>query len=282
LNQTDGCQREAGDHRSGLQFIEPTEGRSTQGATMPGTRLAGKTAIVTGAAANSRGAGMGRTIAEWFGREGAHVVAVDVSPDGQVTADRIRAAGGEALFVQADVTQRSAVEQVVARAVEQYGRVNVLVNVVGGATREPDFLDLTDEAWQRIVDLNLKTVHLCCQLAIPEMIKAGGGSIVHISSTNGLMGCPRLATYSGVKAGLFGFSRVITTRFGPQGVRSNVICPGIMGDGGPDRRQPLGRTAVAADIANAALFLASDEASFVSGQVLAVDGGHTTTYPEVF
>jgi NAD(P)-dependent dehydrogenase (short-subunit alcohol dehydrogenase family) len=85
-----------------------------------------------------------------------------------------------------------------------------------------------------------------------------------------------------MKSGLFGFSRVIATEFGKRGIRSNVICPGIMGDGGPDSRQPLGRTAVAADIANATLFLASDEASFISGQVLAVDGGHTTTYPEIF
>jgi 3-oxoacyl-[acyl-carrier protein] reductase len=96
------------------------------------------------------------------------------------------------------------------------------------------------------------------------------------------MGCPGLAVYSGVKAGLFGFSRVIATRFGPQGIRSNVICPGIMGNGRPDQRQPLGRTARAEDIAYAALFLASDEASFVTAQVLAVDGGHTTTYPEIF
>ena len=139
-----------------------------------------------------------------------------------------------------------------------------------------------DDLWRRIVDFNLKTVHLCCQLVAPAMAQAGGGAIVHIATTNALLGCPGLATYSGVKAGLLGFSRVLAARFGPEGIRSNVVCPGIMGDGGPDRRQPLGRTATPRDIAYAALFLASDEAAFVTGQALAVDGGHTTTYPEIF
>ena len=245
-------------------------------------RLANKTAIVTGGAANSRGAGMGRAIAELFGREGARVVVVDVASDGQVTADRIVAAGGQAAFVQADVTSRPDVERLVSAALQRFGTIDVLVNVVGGSLREKEFLDVDDAWWQRIVDVNLKSVHLTCQLAIPEMVRAGGGSIVHISSTNGLMGCPGLATYSAVKSGLFGFSRVLATRFGPAGVRSNVICPGLMGDGGPDPRQPLGRTARAEDIAHAALFLASDEASFITAQVLAVDGGHTTTYPEIF
>lgn len=249
---------------------------------MVGSRLANKVVIVTGAAAGSRGAGMGRAIAERCGAEGAAVVAVDLSAGAAETAERIHAVGGRALAVRADVTRRADVEQLVKQAVDHFGRVDGLVNVVGGALHEADFLDLDDEQWHQIVDINLKTTHLCCQQAIPAMIQAGGGSIVHISSTNGLMGCPRMATYSGVKAGLFGFSRVIATRFGPQQIRSNVICPGIMGDGSPDLRQPLGRTATAADIANAALFLLSDDASFVTAQVLAVDGGHTTTYPEVF
>jgi NAD(P)-dependent dehydrogenase (short-subunit alcohol dehydrogenase family) len=245
-------------------------------------RLANKTAIVTGGAANSRGAGMGRAIADLFGREGARVVVADVSPDGRITADRIVEAGGQAAFVPADVTSRPDVERLVAAALERFGTIDVLVNVVGGSLREKEFLDVDDAWWQRIVDVNLKSVHLTCQLAIPPMVRAGGGSIVHISSTNALMGCPGLATYSAVKSGLFGFSRVLATRFGPAGVRSNVICPGIMGEGRPDRRQPLGRTARAEDIANAALFLASDEASFITAQVLAVDGGHTTTYPDIF
>jgi 3-oxoacyl-[acyl-carrier protein] reductase len=249
---------------------------------MAGTRLAEKTAIVTGASAVSRGAGMGRTIAELFGQEGAKVVAVDIAPDGQTTADRIRAAGGEAIFVQADVTKRADVSRVVDAALEHFGSLQILINVVGGSLGEKEFLDVDDAYWQRIVEINLKSVHLTCQLSIPRMIEAGSGSIVHISTTNALMGCPGLATYSAVKAGLFGFSRVLATRFGPQGVRSNVICPGIMGDGRPDQRQPLGRTARAADIAYAALYLASDEASFVTSQILAVDGGHTTTYPEIF
>jgi 3-oxoacyl-[acyl-carrier protein] reductase len=249
---------------------------------MAGPRLAGKTAIVTGASAVSRGAGMGRTIAELFGREGAKVVAVDVAPEGETTAEWIRAAGGEAVFVQADVTKRADVSQVVDAAVEHFGSLQILVNVVGGSLREREFMDVDDEWWQRIIEINLKTVHLTCQLGIPRMIEAGGGSIVFIATTNALLGCPGLATYSAAKAGLFGFSRVLATRFGPQGVRSNVVCPGNMGDGGPDQRQPIRRTAQANDIANAALFFASDEASYVTAQVLAVDGGHTTTYPEIF
>jgi len=225
---------------------------------------------------------MGCAIAELFGQESARVVVVDIAPGGQITADRIVASGGESIFVQANLTRRSEVVRVVQTALARFGQINLLVNVVGGSLGEREFLDVSDDLWQEIVDLNLRTTHLCCQLVVPEMTKTGGGSIVHISSTNGLMGCPGLAVYSGVKAGLLGFSRVIATGFGPQGVRSNVICPGIMGSGEPDRRQPLGRTARATDIAYAALFLASDEASFVTGQVLAVDGGHTTTYPAVF
>ena len=114
------------------------------------------------------------------------------------------------------------------------------------------------------------------------MVEGGGGSIVHIASTNALMGCPGLAVYSGVKSGLLGFSRVIATEFGPKGVRSNVVCPGIMGQGRPDPRQPLGRSASAEDIARAVLFFACDDSAQVTAQVLAVDGGHTTTYPEIF
>jgi NAD(P)-dependent dehydrogenase (short-subunit alcohol dehydrogenase family) len=249
---------------------------------MAGTRLADKVAIVTGGSATSRGAGMGRTIAERFGREGAKVTVVDIAADGQLTADRINAAGGEAIFVSADVVKRGDIENIVKTTVDRFGRLDILVNVVGGSFGEKRFLDVTDELYDKIVDLNLRSIYQFCQEAIPTMIAGGGGSIVHISSTNALMGCPGLAVYSAVKSGLFGFSRVITTEFGGRGVRSNVICPGIMGDGKPDARQPLGRTAVATDIANAALFLASDEASFVSGQVLAVDGGHTTTYPDIF
>lgn len=245
-------------------------------------RLTGKVALVTGAGAHTNGAGMGHAIATLFGSEGARVIAVDLSPNGQVTADEICASGGEAIAVQANVLQKSEVARAVDAAVSRFGRLDVLVNVVGGALHERDFLELTEEHWQQIVDVNLKSTHFCCQLSIPEMIKNGGGSIIYISSTNGLMGCPRLATYSGVKSGLFGFSRVIATRFGPQGVRSNVICPGNMGDGGPDDRQPIKRTATASDIAKAALFLASDDAAYITGQVLAVDGGHTTTYPVVF
>src|SRR5262249_33607213 len=210
------------------------------------------------------------------------VVVVDVSPDGAITADRIGEAGGQAHFVQADVTSRPDVERLMQTAIERFGTIDVLVNVVGGSLREKEFLDVDAGWWQRIVEINLKSVHLTCQLAIPHLIRSGGGSLVHISSTNALMGCPGLATYSAVKSGLFGFSRVLATRFGPDGVRSNVICPGLMGSGGPDPRQPLRRAARASDIAYAALFLASDESSFVTAQVLAVDGGHTTTYPEIF
>jgi 3-oxoacyl-[acyl-carrier protein] reductase len=249
---------------------------------MTGARLDGKVAIVTGAAAVSRGAGMGRAISELFGREGARVVAVDMSPAVEETAERIRRAGGDAVAVPADVEQRADVERVVRTVVDRYGRVDVLVNVVGGSIGERSYMDVTDDLFERILRRNLLSTHLCCQVTIPRMVEGGGGSIVHISSTNALMGCPGLAVYSGAKSGLIGFSRVLATEFGPRGVRSNVICPGIMGRGEPDPRQPLGRAASADDIAKATLFFASDDAAFVTAQVLAVDGGHTTTYPDIF
>jgi len=247
-----------------------------------GPRLEHKVAIVTGGAANSRGAGMGRAVSELFGLEGARVVTVDISPDVEVTAERIRQAGGEATAVQADVLQRDEVERVVRTALDRYGKIDVLVNVVGGSIGERRYLDVSDDLFERIVHRNLLSTHLCCQLTIPRMIENGGGSIVCIASTNGLMGCPGLAVYSAVKSGLFGFSRVIAAEFGRQGIRSNVVCPGNMGQGHPDTRQPLGRTATAQDIAQAVLFFASDDSQYITAQVIAVDGGHTTTYPEIF
>src|SRR5262245_25003343 len=130
-------------------------------------RLASKTAIVTGSAANSGGAGIGQAIAELFGREGARVVVADISPDGRLTAERIGAAGGEAIAVQADLTERRDVERLVATVVARFGRIDILVNVAGGALEEEEFLAVDDDLWRRIVDLNLKTVHLCCQLVAP-------------------------------------------------------------------------------------------------------------------
>jgi 3-oxoacyl-[acyl-carrier protein] reductase len=194
----------------------------------------------------------------------------------------VRQAGGEATAIQADLERRADVERVVQTALDRYGRIDVLVNVVGGSIGERGYLEVSDELFERILRRNLLSTHLCCQVAIPRMVDGGGGSIVHISSTNALMGCRGLAVYSGVKSGLLGFSRVIAAEFGPRGVRSNVVCPGIMGEGQPDARQRLGRSASADDIAKAALFFASDDSAHVTGQFLAVDGGFTTTYPEIF
>ena len=231
-------------------------------------RLEGKVAIVTGAAG-----GIGSGFASGLAAHGARIVAADFDEAGaHALAEGLHREGYDCTSVKVDVTSEQSAQAMAAVAFDAYGRIDILVNVVGGSLGEDEFLDVDDHLWRRIVDVNLKTVHLCCQLVVPAMTRAGGGSLVHIATTNALLGCPGLATYSGVKAGLLGFSRVLATRFGPDGVRSNVVCPGIMGDGGPDQRQPLGRTATPLDIAHATLFLASDEAAFVTGQALAVDG----------
>lgn len=253
--------------------------------------LAGKTAIVTGAAG-----GIGRETARLFGASGAFLVAVDRDEaGGEETVEEVRADGGKAVFVRADVVRSPEVAAAVREAVDRFGRLEILVNGVGVSGRrwgDGPVAECTEEAWDRVLDINLKSVFLCCKHAIPEMLGGKGGAIVNISSVLGLVGGDAdFAThaYAASKGGIISLTRAIAAGYAADGIRANVICPGLIAtpmtrraQSSPRIRarlpelQPLtGDFGLPLDVAQAALFLASEQASFITGAVLTVDGGWT-------
>lgn len=244
-------------------------------------RLEQKVALITGG-----GSGIGQAIAERFAREGARVVVADLVTDRaeRVTAD-IRDAGGEALAVTADVTDAAAVARMVEAAEAAFGQIDILVNNAGGA-RGDDIREIDEATWDWNIDLVLKGPFLCSKAVVPGMIERRSGSIVMISSVNGLTGLGEEA-YGAGKAGLINLAQNMAVKYGRYGVRVNSICPGTVRtpiwqpriDEDPqifDRLAawyPMGRVGEPEDVANAALFLASDEASWITGVTLPVDGG---------
>jgi NAD(P)-dependent dehydrogenase (short-subunit alcohol dehydrogenase family) len=248
-------------------------------------RLEGKVALITGA-----GSGMGREACLVFTSEGARVAAVDVDPStlGQ-TAEAVRAADGEIATFVADVAVEEQVRDVVAGAVERFGALHVLYNNAGVLWRDRDVsvLETDEEVWDRVFAINLKGMVWVCKYGIPHLIEAGGGSIVNTGSTSALLGdtIPQDA-YTASKGAVISLTRNLAVQFGPKGVRANCIHPGFTdtpmqtvrtSDPGwvvaATAEIPLGRLASARDIVNAALFLASDEAAYVTGTELVVDGG---------
>jgi NAD(P)-dependent dehydrogenase (short-subunit alcohol dehydrogenase family) len=243
-------------------------------------RLQGKVAVITGAAR-----GIGRATAIRFANEGARVVINDINATaGETLASEITASGGVALYLSGDAAAEDDVAALMRTANETFGNLHILVN-----NAVPGMEELASNRWDTTVQVGLKSYWLCMQAAIPWMRVSGAGSIVNISSVNALMGLGRDHVYSGVKAAILGLSRSMVGEFSPLGVRINCICPGTivteiwkpLFDRDPDLPQrlralyPIGRLGSAEDIANAALFLASDEASFITGSVLTVDGGLT-------
>jgi NAD(P)-dependent dehydrogenase (short-subunit alcohol dehydrogenase family) len=229
---------------------------------------------------------MGRASSILFAREGARVAVVDrVAGAGEETVALIGDEGGEAVFVEADVADAAAVERMVATTVERYGRLDVLFNNAGVEGPSVDLLGYGEDDWARVIAVNLTAVYRAMRTAIPHMISQGGGVILSTASVAGLVGLARSSAYSAAKAGVIGLTRTVALEYGPQNIRANCICPGfistpmlgrVLGDrpeSALERHAPLRRVGQADDIAHAALYLASDEAAYVTGVPFVVDGG---------
>jgi NAD(P)-dependent dehydrogenase (short-subunit alcohol dehydrogenase family) len=256
-------------------------------------RLQDKVAIIAGAGCAGPGWGNGRAEAVLFARHGAKVFAVDRSLEAmRETRQRIEAAGGNAAFYACDMTDSTSVKSMVRACVSAYGQVNILVNNVGGSAPGGP-VELTEETWDAQVDHNLKTIFLSCKHVLPVMEKTGG-AIVNTSSTSGIRwtGAAQVA-YASTKAGVIQFSRVLAVQYAPRGIRVNTVVPGQLhtpmvearlagqrAGGDVDKllaqrlqRIPLGFMGDGRDVAHAALFLASEEARFITGTEIIVDGG---------
>lgn len=250
-------------------------------------RLAGKVALITGAAS-----GQGRAAARLFAQEGAKVVVTDVAVEGgQETVRLVQADGGTAAFVKLDVSQAAEVQHGVRVAVQTYGGLHILYN--NAAMWKPGFdnrvVELEEAAWDTILSVNLKGVYLCCKYGIPELIKAGGGSVINTASIAGLIGSGQPThTYAASKGGMIALTRAMAIAYAKDKVRVNVICPGgvdtpmiaplVTSEQVRERfaaGHPLGRMGAPEDIAYCALYLASDESSWVTGSVFTIDGGYT-------
>jgi NAD(P)-dependent dehydrogenase (short-subunit alcohol dehydrogenase family) len=243
-------------------------------------RFRDKVVCVTGG-----GHGIGRAIALRLASEGASIVVSDIDAvAAEEVAVEIGAAGGTAMMTACDVTDREAVESSFTKAVDTFGRLNVLINTAGGDWNEPrDFEDIPDELWLKKIDVNLLGVERCIRAALPSLIAAGPGSnVVSIGSVNGIVALSGYP-YSSAKAGLEMLTKLLAVRYGRQGIRFNLISPATIRTRNWSGREaalerathnyPLGRIGEPDDIAAAAAFLASDDASWITGVNLAVDGG---------
>lgn len=251
-------------------------------------RLANKVACITGA-----GSGQGKASAILFAKEGAKVLATDINLEGVEEVDKaIGDSGGEATSMKVDVSQEEQVAQMIQKAVDTYGRLDILFNNAGVGYSSSLVMAPTVETpvkdWDEILGINLRGTFLGCKYALPQMEKQGAGSIINNSSINGIRALPGADAYTASKGGIVALTRVLAYDWTPKGIRVNCICPGPiytpMIAGAlemPEVRDflvsncPMGRVGKPEEVAYAALFLASDEASYISGVILPVDGGWT-------
>ena len=242
-------------------------------------RLKDKVAIITGAAS-----GIGAATAEIFAREGAKVVVADFDQEhGEKVAEQLRKSGVEALFVRVDVADAENVQQLMDKTLESFERVDILVNNAG-ITADGWLVKMTEEAWDRVMDVNLKGVSNCSKLAAKIMMDQGHGVILNATSVVGLYGNMGQSNYAATKFGVIGLTKTWAKELAPRGIRVNAVAPGYtmtaMMDTVPEKllgslkeKTPLKRLGQPEDIAYAYLYLASDEASYVNGEILSVDGG---------
>ena len=246
-------------------------------------RISDKVAIITGAAS-----GIGRTTAILFAKEGGKVVVADKNEvGGNETVDLIRSDGGQAIFDYVNVTSATDIQGMVKTTINTYGKLNILVNTAGIATRLP-VVDLSEEDWDRNIDVNLKSIYLSSKYAIPRMIENGGGSIVNIASIYGIVGGRIRAAYAASKGGVVNLTRSMALDYALHKIRVNCVCPGFVNTPllknilkNKEEYQaladlhPMGRLGDMLEIALGVLYLASDESSFVTGIALPIDGGYT-------
>jgi 3-oxoacyl-[acyl-carrier protein] reductase len=244
-------------------------------------RLKGKVAVITGAAS-----GFGEGMAKRFAQEGAKVVVADLNASG---ADRVAGEiGAAAVACKADVSNRADVDAIVKLAIDRFGRLDIMVNNAGYTHRNGDMLKVDEKTFDTIVAVNMKAIYLAALAVVPVMEKQGGGSIITTASTAGLRPRPGLAWYNASKGWAITATKSMAVELAPKNIRVNCLCPvagetgmlaQFMGEDTPEKRAlfrasiPLGRLSTPLDIANAALWLASDEAEFITGVALEVDGG---------
>jgi len=262
-------------------------------------RLDGKVALITGG-----GTGVGRAAVEMFAREGARVVACGrTAARLEEAIEAVRAAGGEGLALTADVSSEESCRELVAETRARLGGVHVVVNNAGvGYDYElthpggmGDLAATPPESWRDVLSINLGSVYNVCRHALPSMIEGGGGAVVNVASIGGVMGMPDAHAYTAAKGGMVNLTRSMAVTYGPRGIRTNCVAPGgidtkmirhrmsaagdpHLDDAARYQISPLGRLARPEEIASACLFLASEEASYVNGAILVVDGGTTATW----
>ncbi len=245
-------------------------------------RLHDKICLITGA-----GSGIGKAAALAFAAEGAIVTAADISAAGEETAHRVRNAGGQAEFIRCDIAIASEVEGLIAAIAAKHGRLDCAFNNAGIEGPLVPIADASEELWDRIIRVNLRGTWLCLKHEIRQMLRQGRGAIVNASSTAGICGTPGYSPYTASKHGVVGLTKSVALQYAQSGIRVNAVCPGLTDTPMMDRilggnremeklfvaGTPIGRKAKPEEIARAAAWLCSDEASFVTGTIMPVDGG---------